>query len=315
MTKQTIENKGAPSTLSADWAPFARKLAAVLGGLEEDQYLILSPKRGDSRFIQFACQGSYGMRVETTSNDYLAAPEHYDAQQIASLIGAGWSAPTGKPEQSVPEKDPDGSPNFFAEFSAPVACEQVADLAVQTLAEIMQVPHPGFLEYQAFDADGGSLPLPGLGMKQATSTDEGRERGALRLLAMLQEITGISDLAYDEDGDIGLRYGSALTFIRLISDPACVRLFSTVLSNVDEPPGIFARLNDLNIDETLVRFVFRNRSIGCSAEIPAEPLMTAHVSQVFQRFCAIADDMGKLLQGEFGGETAFVEAISSSLKH
>ena len=231
------------------------------------------------------------------------------------MIGAGWSAPTGKPKQSVPENDPDGSPNFFAEFSAPVACEQVADLAVQTFVEIMQVPHPGFLEYQAFDPDGGSLPLPGLGMKQAASTDGDPEKVPQHLLAILQEITGISDLAYDEDGDVGLRYGSALTFIRLISDPACIRLFSTLLSDVDVQPGIFARLNDLNVDETLVRFVFRNRSIGCSAEIPAEPLVTPHIRQVFPRFCAIADDMGKLLQNIFGGETAFVEAISSSLKH
>ena len=100
MTKRTIENKGAPSTLSADWAPFARKLAAVFGGLEEDQYLILSRKRGDSRFIQFAGQGSYGMRVETTSNDYLPAPEHYDAQQICD-VDRRWLERANRQTQAV----------------------------------------------------------------------------------------------------------------------------------------------------------------------------------------------------------------------
>lgn len=37
------------------------------------------------------------------------------------------------------------APNFFVEFDSPVPFKDVAKLAVHTLAEILDVPHPGRL--------------------------------------------------------------------------------------------------------------------------------------------------------------------------
>ena len=42
----------------------------------------------------------------------------------------------------------------------------VADLTVKTVAEILGVRHPGFLEYDAFDADGIAILLPSLGLQR-----------------------------------------------------------------------------------------------------------------------------------------------------
>ncbi|PIW09503.1 MAG: hypothetical protein COW39_04670, partial [Comamonadaceae bacterium CG17_big_fil_post_rev_8_21_14_2_50_60_13] len=94
------------------WPPFEQKLAAVLARLEEDQYLVISVK-GTNRYVQFAGQGSFGMRVETTSNNYLSKPDQLDAEQVAALQQADWNDPTSDPDASAPENDPDGSPNFF----------------------------------------------------------------------------------------------------------------------------------------------------------------------------------------------------------
>src|SRR3989304_905507 len=164
--KMTNKKPASTSYPSVAWPPFAQKLAAVLEKLEEDQFLILSVKRSN-RFIQFAAQGSFGMRVETTSNSYLAKPEQLNERQISTLIGTGWHAPTGSPGDSTPEGDPDGSPNFFVEFAAPVSFEAVANLTVRTLAEILRVPHPGALQYEAFDEGGEAIALPELGLKIA----------------------------------------------------------------------------------------------------------------------------------------------------
>jgi hypothetical protein len=154
-------------SLSVAWPPFAKNLAAVLEKLEEDQFLILSVKRSN-QCVQFAAQGAFGMRVETTSNSYLAELDQLNSQQVAALINAGWHEPTGTPESSTPQLDPDGSPNFFKEFSPPVSFGIVANLAVHTLAEILRVPHPGLLEYKAFDAGGRLITLPELGLQRAT---------------------------------------------------------------------------------------------------------------------------------------------------
>lgn len=57
------------STPFEAWPHFARKFSVALKKLEEDQFLILSIKHSN-QYIQFAAQGSLGMRAETTSNSY-----------------------------------------------------------------------------------------------------------------------------------------------------------------------------------------------------------------------------------------------------
>jgi hypothetical protein len=116
--EQHAKASAATKRLSVAWPPFAEKLAAALAKLEEDQYLILLVKRSN-RFVQFAAQGSYGMRVETTSNAYLSKPEKLNERQVVMLLQSGWSDSTASPDESTPENDPDGSPNFFVEFPDP----------------------------------------------------------------------------------------------------------------------------------------------------------------------------------------------------
>ena len=316
----SAKNKPTPASyVSVAWPPFAQKLAAALETLAEDQYLVLSVKQSN-RFIQFASQGSFGIRVETTSNNYLTKQEKLDERQIAALIKAGWHAPTGTPASSTPEGDPDGSPNYFVEFSAPVSFEAVANLTVRTFAEILRVPHPGFLQYEAFDDTEGewaAMALPELGLKQAKPTPQADtlESLAQALLTTLKAETGISELNYDSDGDIGIRYGSAVAFVRLIGDPPHIRIYSPILNDVEESPGLFARLNDINANETLMRFYYQNGVIYGASDISAVPYVIAHVVQAFTHFCKIADGMDSLLQAEFGGRTAFIESMPSLMKH
>ncbi len=317
MTVQTTASKSkAAGYLSVAWPPFAEKLAGVLGQLQEDQYLIVSVK-DSNRFVQFAGQGSFGMRVETTSNSYLAKPEQLNKRQIATLIDSGWNDPTGNPDDSTPQNDPDGSPNFFVEFSVPVSFQSVADLTVRTFAEILRVPYPGSLQYQAFEKGGEVIALPELGLKLASPLSAATEQEDLpqMLLAALKEKTGLTDLEYDGDGDIGLSYGSALVYVRLIGDPPFVRFYSRILSEVQEGDGVLSRLNDINASEPMVHFVFRNDAIFALADICASPFVGAHVVHALPHFCAIVDGMDRLLQSEFGGQAALVEPMPSSMRH
>lgn len=318
MTDQLVETvPHSPAYLSQAWQPFAQKLASVLGGLKEDQCLILSVKRSN-RIIQFAVLGSYGIRMETTSNSYLPKPERLDQRRTASLVEAGWSAPTGTPLDSTPEKDPDGSPNFFVEFPAPVSFDAVAQLAVRTFAEILRVPHPGNLEYRAFDTGQDTdIPAPALGLNAAAPSAPADLPANLyqQLLSTLRAATGISELSIDKDGDIGLRCGSALTFVRVIEEPTYIRIYARILRDVEETEGICSRLNDINANISLVRFVFQNGAIFAVADICAVPFNAQQVVQAMGHFGSIADEMDSLLQGEFGGHTAFIETMPSTAKH
>lgn len=305
---------------SVAWSPFEKKLAAVLARLEEDQYLVISVK-GTNRYVQFAAQGSFGMRVETTSNSYLPKSDQLEAEQIAALLEVGWTDSTGTPNESTPENDPDGSPNFFVEFAAPVPLKSVAKLTIQTFAAILRVPHPATLEYEAFEREGAALALPELGLKQTkrvpkdAQPDDQQDDLPTLLLATLRQHIGLKDVAYDGDGDICLQYGSAQVLVRLLSGAPFVRCYSRVLHDVEPSDAILAHLNEMNAREPMVHFVVRGDAIFALSDTCVAPFVADHVNLALSRFCVIVDGMDSLLQTDFGGQTTFTELMPSSLRH
>ena len=314
MTQPAENNRKPTNKISRAWAPFAHKLAAILEKLEEDQFLILSTKHSD-RFIQFAAQGSFGIRIETASNSYLDGPEQLYEEQVATLIDAGWERPSGAPAESTLEGDPDGSPNFFVDFPAPVSFESVANLTVRTFSEVLRVPHPGSLQYLAFDDDNQAILLPELGLKLEIRTEEAADDVSQLLLDTLKESTGISDLSYDEDGDIGVLYGSALTFIRLVNEAQRIRFFSLILLDVEDDTEIYKHLNDINADENLIRIYYKDETIFGVLDIFAAPYVSEHAAQAFEYFSTTVDRIGNQLQETFEGHTSVTGTEPHTLKH
>ncbi len=317
MKEDSLEIKGnAASKESVAWPPFEKRLVEVLSRLEEDQFLVVSLKHSN-RFVQFAAMGAFGMRAETTSNHYLTKQEQLDERQARSLESLGWLSPTGNHQESTPEDDPDGSPNFYCEFDSPVSFERVAHLAISTLMEVVRVPHPGSLEYSAFDTQGNPIDFPELGLRSAVreAAPDGVDLLQAKFLATMQEMTGFDDLAVDNDGDIVVQYASALIFGQLIGDPVYVRFYSPLLRGVDECPELFEQLNDMNVNERAMRLVYQNGVVYALAEIAAVPFVSAHIIQTYQQFCVAADGMNTQLQEEFGGLTAFPDPAQSHVLH
>ncbi|MBK8119327.1 MAG: hypothetical protein IPK39_09085, partial [Sulfuritalea sp.] len=284
------------NTPSEAWPQFARKLSAALRKLEEDQFLIPSIKHSD-QYIQFAAQGSFGIRAETTSNSYLPESRQLTEQQIAGLIDVGWHPPSGSPADATPEKSPDGSPNYFIDFLVRKSFKAVASAAVRTFADILHVPHPGYLEYELFDADGNAFALPELGLKHATRSLPDEQASALpqRLLATMTELTGIDDLEFDKDGDIGIRYRAVSVFVRLVGALPHVHIFSPMLTDVEETAQLLARLNEINAGTSHLHLFVRNGAIVAVADVPAEPFVTEYVTRALQDFCPMIEDIGSLL--------------------
>lgn len=302
---------------SKDWPEFMNRLSKVLGKLEEDQYLVISVKKSN-RYVQFAGQGSYGLRAETASNHFLSKEERLDRKQVAALKAMGWHPPTGKPKQAVPKNDPDGSPNFFAEFGAPVEGEAVANMAIETLVAILGVSHPGMLEYEAFDSAGSSLEFGQLGLK-ITDRKPPKEADAPDanelLLKTISDVTGFSDLELDGDGDIGVRYGSMIAYARVIGTPPAVHFFSPLVREVEESPALFERINELNRGSREVRYFVIEGTIFAAADVRIEPFVESIVANAYRHFCQSADDVDELLQSEFGGKTMYEPCMSSTVRH
>ncbi len=314
----TKPSKNIPTQITSrpeTWATFVQRLAAVLAKLKEDDYLCLSIK-GSDRYVRFFMEGEFGMLAETSSNVFLEEQEKLDNDQLTSLVSAGWCAPTVTLDDLIDDDEPDGSPNFFLNFNSPVSFDAVATLTARTLSEILGVPSLEQLEYYACNEEDELIEFPELGLKLEEMEEDGDlEAISQQLLETLRETIGVSDLEFDDDGDIGVRYRSALSFVRINHEGLFVGMFAQLLTDVPENPDIFSRLNDINSNEIMVRVFYKDGVVYAVADLPALPFVGAHVAEAFGYFCDAADRLGVLLQKIFGGETAFEEYTQSSMLH
>ena len=169
LNKPTVQSQ----KRSAEWPVFQANLATVLVSMQEDEFLIISEKRAN-RFVQFAAQGGFGIRAETTGDAYLGRNEQLSPENHLALLALGWKSPTGNPAESTPTDDPDGTPNYFAEFPANTPPERIAALSIHTLADLYGISHPGSLEYDAFDHDGTPIEHKTLKFNRSTIARQDR---------------------------------------------------------------------------------------------------------------------------------------------
>jgi hypothetical protein len=302
------------SKVSRDWPLFTENLRLVLAGLEEDQFLILTVKR-TGQFVQFAGQGSFGMRCETSSNEFISKAAHMDDTQLTLMGKLGWTPPTGKLDEATPENDPDGSPNFHIDCPVPQNLSEIAQRTTDTFTVALRVPHPGFLEYEAFDSDDQQLNFPVLGLKRTQhQVHVDIETLVGGLLSTLQAITGIEDLEFDDDGDIGLTRDDLPVFVRFAGSTPHVRFHTPLLLNIEQSPELLSALNALNAIDSLHVF-HREGTLVAFLDIPATPLVPEHIISGLQKFCDDALGIKAWAELEFGGTGFDSTALPSILKH
>jgi tetratricopeptide (TPR) repeat protein len=155
------------------WTAFRAALRNALAALDQDAYLIIRAMAA-GRFVQFAGQGSLGMRAEAVSNTFITRGAPLSVAACRDLVRLGWHPPTYVPTDGVPDPE-HGSPNFYVDSKTPVPYGRLATLAVKTLRQIYRVRHPGGLTYKAFSEDKTSIrfPLPKIQREAAVAAEAG----------------------------------------------------------------------------------------------------------------------------------------------
>ena len=154
-----------PPNTDETWRELANAIASCLPALEEDEFLIISHKRANY-FVQFAAQGSFGVRVEATCNAFIDPNDVLTDEQYAVMAQLGWQRATERLLESGAPQDPDGSPNFFLSLPNPVNRAALGQLTVATFRTVYGVLHPGELQYRAFGDGGASIRFPTMGLKR-----------------------------------------------------------------------------------------------------------------------------------------------------
>lgn len=255
-----------------------------------------------------------------------------DRAAVADLVALGWSPP------GVVE----GSGDSFGLLASVAEATTVAVVLARTLRDIYGTPHPAFLTYSLHapqspprEGDepepapapeltvpvlGTARPLPAVeeedGDDEYASALAGRLVGddadlplADRVQAVVASLlkTTPDALHMDGDGDIGIRSGSAMVFVRVRDNPPLVDVFSPVLTDVEPTEQLYVKLSELTNRMPIGRLYCANDTVWASVPVFGRDFQSTHLMLAVQVMTGLADELDDRLHGEFGGKRFFGE--------
>ena len=122
----------------------------------------------------------------------------------------------------------------------------------------------------------------------------------------MKRFLGVSEVTYDAQGDIPIRMGSAMVFVRLIDgQPPIIGVFSPVLWGITESPDLLSAINGANNRVRFGRLLWTGQEIMAAMEVSALGVVPTDVAFACFQVGAIADHFDDELHARFGGRTMF----------
>lgn len=319
--------------VDAAWQEFARALGTAIGqlpaGVQLD--LTLDPTATGTGEAVYEVALSMGedklLYGEAVSNASLPDGHRLDRAAVADLVALGWSPP------GVVER----SGNRFGMQAEIDDAARVAAAVTRTLRDVYGAPHPAFLTYVVSGtqagaaallkgAADGTVELPPLGSARpapiTAELDDPTDAALIpvpapvdhelltervrTVVAALQK-TDPEALQTDEDGDIGIRAGSAMVFVRVHQNPALVDVYSPLLTEVEPNERLYERLSQLTRRMPIGRLYYTEGTIWASVPVFGRDFAATHLVLAVQVMTALADELDDRLQGDFGGKRFFGE--------
>lgn len=249
------------------------------------------------------------LRAYAVSNRMLPQEHLLPMKRLADVMAMGW-----QPPQVVPD-----SGERFGLALARSAVVPFSKIITRTLREVYGSPHPAFLLYTAVDREGDPVAEPPpLGVARPVGGDGAADldyvdlkalpldqKVALALSAMLN--VAPDSLPIDADGDIGIRSGSAMVFVRVRDEPPLVQVFSPVLTEVKEQARLYQKLSDLTHRMPIGRLYYEAEggTIWAGITIMGRDFQATHLMLALEVMTRLADELDDKLRKEFGGRRFF----------
>ncbi|MGC4806514.1 T3SS (YopN, CesT) and YbjN peptide-binding chaperone 1 [Micromonospora sp. DT233] len=306
------------------WREFARALAERLAELPAGTHveLTLDPTAsgtGDAVYsisVDLSADGRLSARAVGNA----ALPQGYrlDRAAVADMVALGWSPP------GVLR----GSGEHFGLEGDTAGASRLAALLARTLRDVYGAPHPAFLVYLVHDAEGEPVPVGPLGTARSEfGPDQDVEADLDEALAAAAETTGdvleLADrvrtvvstmlksssdqLQVDSDGDINIRAGSAMVFVRVRDNPPLVDVLSPVLTEVEPTERLYVKLSELTNRMPIGRLYCTDDTVWASIPVFGRNFQATHLMLAVQVMTGLADELDDRLHGEFGGKRFFGE--------
>ncbi|AVT40044.1 hypothetical protein [Plantactinospora sp. BB1] len=310
------------------WQEFARALAEQLRGLPTGTQiaLTLDPTASGTGDAVYSVSIEIGEddRIDLRAVGNTALPQGYrlDRAAIADMIALGWSPP------GVVE----GSGGHFGMRASTTEAGRLATTVSRTLRDVYGAPHPAFLVFLVHDESDEPVAVEPLGtarpevaadptadldldldeaLAAARAAQSGNDALALEdrvrtvVSAMLK--SSADQLQVDSDGDIGIRAGSAMVFVRVRDNPPLVDVFSPVLTEVEPTEQLYVKLSELTNRMPIGRLYCTNDTVWASIPVFGRNFQPTHLMLAVQVMTGLADELDDRLHGEFGGRRFFGE--------
>lgn len=264
-------------------------------------------------FVRLSSPALFTVRAQAAANAALGPGYQLSAEQLGALEAGGWQAPS------------DGGDSFTIEGPQDAA-DDIAQAVVGALRDVYGVPHPVFLDPDQLaeiltpgpavieGSDGTTTVAETSALSELSTSQRGtafvailpadREHLDALVEAELAATLGHAPVR-DEEGDIVIRVGSTLLFLRAADDAQDVVLFSAVVHDVDGRSRAAEVINDLNVEARWVKFQLIRDRVFVTASVPARPFVPAHLHQAVQVMSDVADGVDEELAAKLHGRTTF----------
>ena len=315
------------SKVTDAWREFARALAALLPTLTAGAILevTLDPTAsgtGDAVYsvtVQAAEEGE--LMALAVGNASLPEGYRMNRAAVADLVALGWSPPGVVA----------GSGDSFGLRTDTTRAGQLATVVARTLRDVYRAPHPAFLVYLVHDEENGPIQVEPLGTarpdidagafgppgpvpaEMARTTGNGAVEGLTLLEEQVRTVVAAllrsdpEQLQLDSDGDISIRAGSAMVFVRVRDNPLLVDVISPVLTDVKPTEQLYVKLSELTNRMPIGRLYCANETVWASVPVFGRKFQATHLVLAIQVMTGLADELDDRLHGEFGGKRFFSE--------
>ena len=306
------------------WREFAAALAALIPRLTAGAHVdvTLDPTASGTGTAVY----SVSMRVLddgvlealAVGNAELPAGFRMDRAAVADLVALGWSPPGVLPD----------SGDSFGLRSTVDQAGKIATLVSRTLRDVYGAPHPAFLVYLVHDIDDDPIDTVPLGtarheptLEEGLNLDDLQDAAAMasaaeeaipleervRTVLATMSKTTVDQLQEDADGDIGIRAGSAMVFVRVRDNPPLVDVFSPILTEVEPTEQLYVKLSELTNRMPIGRLYCAQDTVWASIPVFGRNFQASHLMLAVQVMTGLADELDDRLHGEFGGKRFFGE--------
>ncbi|MFG1949590.1 hypothetical protein [Micromonospora sp. NPDC048830] len=307
------------------WREFARALADRLRELPTGSHveLTLDPTAsgtGDAVYsISVDIADSGRLSAQAVGNATLPQGYRLDRAAVADMVALGWSPPGVVA----------GSGEHFGLAGDTAEATRIAALLSRTLRDVYGAPHPAFLVYVVQGADGEPVTVEPLGTARgefgpdrAAETDldealaaaaQAAEEDVLGLAERVRTVvstmlkSNADQVQVDSDGDISIRAGSAMVFVRVRDNPPLVDVFSPVLTEVEPTERLYVKLSELTNRMPIGRLYCADDTVWASIPVFGRNFQATHLMLAVQVMTGLADELDDRLHGEFGGKRFFGE--------